>query len=211
MEVAQLRIENCVVDYDNETNTIDQFSVIHYDLIYTTKYTMFEFKSMMINSDECEDFLEFYNKIQEKQDCEFNNQEIVMSYSDNTFKITPDGSCDFMFSYGFPMEDDAQHSALMERLSVIQGKCKEFADALDAAQEEEKDETKKLSSFVATIVAREAVGREDTCPITLEPLVLGKVGVLHCGHCFDSDALKKSLRKCTMCPTCRDESEPCFV
>ncbi len=208
MEVSQLNIENCGVDYEN---TIDQYSVVQYDIGYTTKYMKFQLKQLSINDEECEDFLEFYNKIQEKQDCEFDNQEIVMSYSDNTFTIHPDDSSDYTFSYGFPVEDDATHALLMERLGIIHAKCKEFKDALDAREDEEQEETKKLSSFVANIVAREAVGREDTCPITMEPLVLGHIGVLHCGHCFDADAIKKSLRKCTMCPTCRDESEPCFV
>lgn len=209
MDVAHFRIENCLIDNGNDTNVINQHSVVSYNITYSSKYLKYSFEDLYMYEDDCEGFVEFYGKVQNKETASFNNEEIVFTYEDNAFRILQDARDDLM--YGFPVETDEQHAALMEQLTILKTKCDEFLGEMENVEKDDEESIKKLSSFVATIVAREAVAREDTCPITMEPLVLGKIGVLHCGHCFDADSIKKSLRRCTMCPTCRDESEPCFV
>ncbi len=210
MDVSYFRIENCLIDNGNDTNVIDRHSMVSYNITYSSKYLKYSFDELYMEDDECEEFVEFYGKVQNKETSSFDNEEIIFSYEENTFRILDNEDGDIM--YGFPVETDEQHAALMQQLTVLKTKCDELLTAIENVEtDEEEESTKKLSSFVATIVAREAVAREDTCPITMEPLVLGKIGVLHCGHCFEAGAIKQSLRRCTMCPTCREESEPCFV
>jgi hypothetical protein len=209
MDVAHFRIENCRIDYDNEENVVDQYSAVSYNITYSSKYLKYSFENIFLDENDCEGFVEFYGKVQNKETGSFNNEEIVFAYEDNSFRILQDARDDIM--YGFPVETDEHHAALMEQLTILKTKCDEFLGEMENVEKDDEESFKKLSSFVATIVAREAVAREDACPITMEPLVLGKIGVLHCGHCFDAESIKKSLRRCTMCPTCRDESEPCFV
>lgn len=214
MDVSYFRIENCLIDNGliengNHLNVINHHSVVSYNITYSSKYLKYSFDDLYMDEDGCEGFVEFYGKVQNKETGSFNNEEIAFAYEDNTFRIIENENEEFM--YGFPVETDEQHAALMQQLTILKAKCDEFLGEMENVEKDDEESIKKLSSFVATIVAREAVAREDTCPITMEPLVLGKIGVLHCGHCFDAESIKKSLRRCTMCPTCRDESEPCFV
>lgn len=62
---------------------------------------------------------------------------------------------------------------------------------------------------VSELVIREAISKQQACPITLEPLnVETSVCVAPCYHVFQKSAIHEWHKKSTLCPQCR---ERCFL
>ena len=64
-------------------------------------------------------------------------------------------------------------------------------------------EVKRIPTFVFHAYVTSAIEKNETCPVTLEPLTKENVGCPPCGHLFDKDALKSALESNGKCPTCR--------
>jgi hypothetical protein len=50
-----------------------------------------------------------------------------------------------------------------------------------------------------------AIQKKEICPITLDPLVMGQIGMTPCGHLFDRSALENVVKSGKGCPQCRSE------
>lgn len=69
-------------------------------------------------------------------------------------------------------------------------------------------EVKKIPTFVFHAYVTSAIEKNETCPVSLEPLKKETVGCPPCGHLFDKDALKSALEVNGKCPTCRGLAKP---
>jgi len=48
-----------------------------------------------------------------------------------------------------------------------------------------------------------AIGKGETCPITMEPFTKDMIAYTACGHLFDRGAISMAIRNSGKCPTCR--------
>jgi hypothetical protein len=60
-----------------------------------------------------------------------------------------------------------------------------------------------IPEFVATLLVQKAQQENQTCPITMEELKVGDVGVTSCFHVFQRDALATWVSQHTSCPVCK--------
>lgn len=67
----------------------------------------------------------------------------------------------------------------------------------------------KPLKHVSEVMIKDAVSKEQTCPITMNPLTLtNAVATSPCYHIFDKEGITKWLAKSNQCPTCRT---PCTL
>ncbi len=60
-----------------------------------------------------------------------------------------------------------------------------------------------IPQFVAEALLEKSVRNEETCPITMEPLVAGAVYVTTCFHVFEREAMDEWRTKHNTCPVCK--------
>ena len=55
-----------------------------------------------------------------------------------------------------------------------------------------------LKGFVAGLIAA-----KETCPVTMEELSIGNIGITSCYHAFERSAIQEIMSTTRLCPTCR--------
>ena len=65
--------------------------------------------------------------------------------------------------------------------------------------------------FVAEVLVKDALEKEQMCPITFEPVSLGGAAVTSCFHVFERGALEEWLRSHEDCPVCKQTCSATFV
>jgi len=62
---------------------------------------------------------------------------------------------------------------------------------------------KEIPQRIAWIIAEDACKKEDTCPITLEPISPLTAAVTSCYHIFDANAIASWFERHSECPVCK--------
>lgn len=66
------------------------------------------------------------------------------------------------------------------------------------------EDSQRMPQFVSDLLLKDAVQKNQTCPITMTPLQeLQAVGITSCYHIFDLEAILRWKRENTSCPFCR--------
>jgi len=63
--------------------------------------------------------------------------------------------------------------------------------------------TNQIPRFVAEIMKKEAIAKNDTCPISFESFVDVPVSITSCFHLFDTNSINKWLDRDNSCPLCK--------
>jgi len=58
---------------------------------------------------------------------------------------------------------------------------------------------------IATLIAEEAIKNNESCPITMEPIILNESAVTSCYHVFSAKALESWIVLGNPCPVCRND------
>jgi hypothetical protein len=64
-------------------------------------------------------------------------------------------------------------------------------------------EPSKIPTHIIRGFVESAIQKKETCPITLETLVMGNIAMTPCGHLFEKQALIHSINRNAICPNCR--------
>ena len=67
----------------------------------------------------------------------------------------------------------------------------------------QEPKVKAIPTHIFRCFVEAAIAKKEECPITMETLTKESVGAPPCGHLFDKDALKRTLKESGKCPTCR--------
>lgn len=69
--------------------------------------------------------------------------------------------------------------------------------------ENEKDEFCPIPRFVAELIRKDAISKEEQCPISLTPIQdCKRVTLTSCYHLFEEDAIREWLKTKSTCPKC---------
>jgi len=60
-----------------------------------------------------------------------------------------------------------------------------------------------IPAFVAELLLKDAIAKEHTCPISMEPVKPGETMVTSCYHIFQTSALREWFQEHTTCPLCK--------
>jgi hypothetical protein len=63
--------------------------------------------------------------------------------------------------------------------------------------------TNQIPRFVAEIMKKEAIAKNDTCPISFESFAGTPVSITSCFHLFDTSSINKWLDRDNSCPLCK--------
>lgn len=66
-----------------------------------------------------------------------------------------------------------------------------------------EESPQKIPIHILRIFIESSIKNKDICPITLEPIVMGKIAMTSCGHLFDKESLLTFLETSSICPQCR--------
>ena len=70
----------------------------------------------------------------------------------------------------------------------------------------------QLLPYVAKLIAEGAIAKEETCGISYEPLTMGNISVLYCGHYYATNVYKMHTQTAGhKCPACMRPSAPVEV
>lgn len=62
----------------------------------------------------------------------------------------------------------------------------------------------QIPKFVTDALKRDAIQRNYTCPITMDPITDGPAAITSCYHIFSQEAINESLQRSRVCPFCRE-------
>lgn len=60
-----------------------------------------------------------------------------------------------------------------------------------------------IPKHILQVFVDAAIAKEETCPITLDPLTRATAACLPCGHLVDHESLKRAVQERKCCPVCR--------
>ena len=66
----------------------------------------------------------------------------------------------------------------------------------------------KIPKHILKVFIEDAISKNSLCPITMESLTVENASITSCGHLFDKEALRISLKRCKKCPMCRTDANP---
>jgi hypothetical protein len=69
--------------------------------------------------------------------------------------------------------------------------------------EAEKEIPEEIPKFVALALVRDAVQRDEVCPISMESITVNNSAVTSCYHVFEKESIQTWLKTKTSCPVCK--------
>lgn len=95
------------------------------------------------------------------------------------------------------------------RLQAIQ---RHLARIIEPQPQPQPPKLEQLLPYVAKLIAEGAIAKEETCGISYEPLTMGNISVLYCGHYYATNVYKMHTQTAGhKCPACMRPSVPVEV
>lgn len=105
---------------------------------------------------------------------------------------------------------EENHQRQQHRLQEIQ---RQFVHMIEPQhQPQPQPQLEQLLPYVAKLIAEGAISKQETCGISYEPLTMGNISVLYCGHYYATNVYKIHAQTAGhKCPACMRPSAPVEV